>query len=519
MKKNKLMLLDCTLRDGGYINEWCWGFDVSREIINALVKSGVDMIEVGFLRNVKEYDPDKTICNKIDELNKLLPKEKGNSSFCCMIMTNNYDIDKLDEYSGEGIDLIRVTAHDYDLNEGFLYARIIKEKGYRVSLNPINIMGYSDEELIQMVKNVNRLMPYQFSIVDTFGCMKRRDLDRVVSILDNNLDMSIRLALHLHENMSQSVCLAQRFIDMHLKRHITIDASLMGIGRNPGNLPMELIADYVNDYEGKAYDLDYMLDSIQDYILPYKGDCRWGYNPTFFLSAKHNLHRNYAEYYLHKGDLSNRDINHILSRFNDEHKSVFDCDYADSMYNDYMDHRIDDSNDRQALIDNLSGQKILLVAPGKSLITYMDTITEYIMENNPVIIGVNFVPDSIKADYVFFSNNRRYEMISDVQSTIIVTSNLGYGKADYVIDYNSLSGAFDRGCNSLIMVLKLLKDVGVSSVSLAGADGYSGNDDDYFTDVIKSRVKRSELFNHSVTEAIRRIGMQVMFVTPSAYEE
>ena len=247
-----IQLLDCTLRDGGYINDWKWGYYEAKKIIELLAKSGVDVIEVGFLRNVKEYLPDITVCNRIEELNQLLPEKSGNTSFAAMAMQSDYDIEKLTPYSGKGIELIRITAHDYDIDEGIEFAKKVKEKGYKVSVNPINIMGYSDEQVLDILKKVNIIKPYNFAIVDTFGSMKRRDLDRIVSLADHNLNKDIRLSLHLHENMSLSSSLAQNFIDKNLDRPIAIDGSLMGMGRIPGNLPIELIADYLNDYQNEA---------------------------------------------------------------------------------------------------------------------------------------------------------------------------------------------------------------------------------------------------------------------------
>ena len=179
----------------------------------------------------------------------------------------------------------------------------------RVSINPINIMGYSDKDLLWIFEQVNAIHPWQFSIVDTFGSMRRRDLERIVSMADHNLAPDIRLALHLHENMALSFCLAQEFLDKHLRRDLAVDGSLMGMGRIPGNLPIELIADYMNEYFGSHYNIDDLMDAIQDHIAPIKGACAWGYTPAYFLSAKFNLHRNYAEHYLGKGDLTNRDIN------------------------------------------------------------------------------------------------------------------------------------------------------------------------------------------------------------------
>lgn len=300
MAKYDLNLLDCTLRDGGYINNWNWGFKTAKDIINALVKAKIDVVEVGFLRNIDEYNSNITVCNYIEDLNKLLPENKGNTIFSAMAMRSNYDISKLSPYSGKGIEMIRITAHDYDIKEGLDFAKKVKNKGYKLSINPINIMGYSDEEILWILKEVNNILPYQFSIVDTFGSMKRRDLDRIVNLVDNNLDKNIRVALHLHENMAMSFCLAQNFVDYHLNRPVSIDGSLMGMGRIPGNLPIELVADYLNDYTEKIYDIDYLMEAIQDYIEPLKGHSEWGYTPAYFLSARFNLHRNYAEYYLKK---------------------------------------------------------------------------------------------------------------------------------------------------------------------------------------------------------------------------
>lgn len=118
-----LKLLDCTLRDGGYINDWDWGFDRAKAIIEALRRAKVDIIEVGFLRNVESYDQNITVCNHVEELNNLLPKENDTDvMYSAMAMRSNYDINKLSEYAGNGIEMIRVTAHDYDIDEGMKFA-------------------------------------------------------------------------------------------------------------------------------------------------------------------------------------------------------------------------------------------------------------------------------------------------------------------------------------------------------------------------------------------------------------
>lgn len=515
--RNDLKLLDCTLRDGGYVNDWKWGFRTARDIIWSLIQAKVDVVEVGFLRNVEGYDPDITVCNHIEELNRLLPEDCGNTMFSAMAMRSNYDITKLSPYCGKGIEMIRITAHDYDIAEGMDFAREVKAKGYKLSINPINIMGYTDEQILWILKQVNKIQPYQFAIVDTFGSMKRRDLDRIVSLVDHNLDRNIRVSLHLHENMSLSSCLAQSFVDRHLDRPTAVDGSLMGMGRIPGNLPVELIADYLNDYAGQTYDIDYMMDAIQDHIAPLKGETEWGYTPAYFLSARFNLHRNYAEHYLKKGDLTNRDINHILARIDRSKATAFDVRYADDLYEQFRRNCIDDSADCTALRQVVSGKNVLLVAPGATVRTHEAEIQKFIQEQNPVVIGVNFVPENIDCGYAFFSNNKRFSKLGKHTCKVIATSNLTEGAADYWIDYNSISGAFQQGCNSLLMLLQLMKRLDVEKVYLAGADGYRQQGENYFSSSLRSYVEHGNSFNLAVADAIRKMDMKTVFLTTSAY--
>lgn len=512
-------VLDCTLRDGGYVNNWEWGFQRARSIIKSLVKAKVDVVEVGFLRDVEGYNQDRTVCNKIEELNRLLPSNTGDTMFSGMAMRSNYDIKKLTPYSGSGIEMIRITAHDYDIADGMDFAREVKDKGYKLAINPINIMGYSDDRILWILDQVNQIQPYQFSIVDTFGSMKRRDLDRIVSLVDHNIDKNIRVGLHLHENMALSCCLAQNFVDKRINRPIAIDGSLMGMGRIPGNLPIELLADYLNDVTYRSYDIDYLLDAIQDYIAPIKGQAEWGYTPAYFLSARYNLHRNYAEHYLDKGDLNHRDINQILSRFDTSKKTAFDAAYANRLYNEYKNVIIDDQEDWQKLSHKLKSNNILVLAPGRTVSTHCLQIKEYIAKNNPIVISLNFVPEDYKVDYAFFSNAKRLNHVDNAQVETILTSNIKDERGTYTINYNKLSGSFSEGCNALILLLKLLQNAEVSNIALAGADGYSSGSISYYDSSLSDNVnlKHGNKFNLAVVEALRSLDIHPDFVTPSAY--
>ena len=479
-------LLDCTLRDGGYINDWQWGASPAKHIIRALTNAGVDIVEVGFLRNVPGYDPDVTVCNTIEELNRLLPPpgSRGSTMYSGMAMRSNYDIRKLTPYDGTGIEILRITAHDYDIREGMDFAREVKARGYKLAINPINIMGYTDSEILWILDEVNKIHPWQFSIVDTFGSMRRKDLQRITALADHNLDPAIRLGLHLHENMALSFCLAQEFLEMPLQRDKTVDASLIGMGRIPGNLPIELTADYMNENCARHFDLDQIMDAIQDYLAPIQGESPWGYTPAYFLSARFNLHRNYAEHYLGKGDLTNRDINHILAAIAPEKKTAFDKAYADTLYQEYKNRRVQDDE-----------------APDAD-----------------VTVSVNFVPGERAVDYAFFSNAKRFEEDKTYPCRLILTSNLRSAKQGAVLNYDRLSTADDQGGNSMLMLLRLLRLCDAAKVKLAGADGYRPGTAAYADAGLHTHTGRGEGYNRQIAGAMRTVGLPVEFLTPSEYE-
>ena len=277
-------------------------------------------------------------------------------------------------------------------------------------------------------------------------------------------------------------------------------------------------ADYLNEYADKTYDIDYMMDAIQDHIAPIKGETEWGYNPAYFLSARYNLHRNYAEHYLKKGDLTNRDINHILARFDAGKKTAFDAAYADELYDEYKNNQVDDHVDWDALSSQLANKDVLIITPGASIVRKEAEIKEFIEGNKPITISVNFIPEVFDVDFAFFSNNKRFSSFDVHPCKTIITSNITDGEADFKINYNSLSGAFDQGCNSFIMLLKMLKNMKSGKIYVAGADGYTEHGKNYYSPDMRSYTVHGNKFNIAVSEAIRKLDINIDYITESAYD-
>ncbi|MBP3476283.1 MAG: aldolase catalytic domain-containing protein [Lachnospiraceae bacterium] len=530
-----IRLLDCTLRDGGYINDWNFGKHTIQDILAKLVESNVDYVEVGFLRDC-EYEPDKSLFNNCAEIANILPENRGKTKFTAMSLHNKYSIDKLEPYDGKTIDAIRVTFHDYDIDEGLAYIRRVKEKGYKVFVNPINIMGYSDEMILQLLKKVNELHPYAFSIVDTFGSMMKDDLLRIYSLIEHNLSKDIVIGLHLHENLALSYSLAQDFINMKASdRECVIDASMLGMGRSPGNLCMELIMDYMNKRQSGHYDVNPVLDGIDDHIARLKQIEAWGYDTAYAISAKYNLHRNYAEFLLDKGRLRAKQINQILGSVEAGKKTAYDEAYIERLYQDFQNNAIDDAQVLQKLSQELAHKNCLILAPGPSILEEKDKVAAYIEKEKPVVLSANFVPDGYHADYVFCCNAVRLETILGKKSLpdLVITSNLldmceekalqARGDKTEVLEVNYMDLSFrenEPSDNSVIMLLRLLKKLEVGRVALAGFDGYHTDyKANYVADYMASQHTKGEEENKKIKGYMEQLEkqMEIQYVTKSLY--
>lgn len=512
-----IQILDCTLRDGGYINDWTFGERTIISIINSLIQSNIDLVEIGFLRNCI-YDKNKSLYNNIAEAKNVLPKYTGNTKFVLMALHNKYDVEKLEPNDGS-IYAIRVTFHDFDIDEGLAFIKKVIEKGYRCFCNPINIMGYTDSQILSIIEKVNEIKPFGFSIVDTFGSMKHRDLLRLYYLCERNLDSSITLGLHLHENMSLALSLAQSFINNISSRSCIVDASLMGMGRVPGNLCIELIMDYLNEINSASYNISYALDAIDNHILKIREHTTWGYSTEYYLSAKYNLHRNYAEYLLTKGTLTSKSIDHILSQIVTSKKTAFDADYIERLYLGYQDRKTDDTEVIYTLKEQIDSRPVLILAPGKSLITERRIIDEYIKEREPYVFSANFADKSFPIDTAFFSNSKRFEDYVHTQNeqNVLVTSNIVTQSFPMISYHDVYYGQVTTG-NCVLMIINLLLRIGIHEVVLAGFDGYSGKDHVYMDASFES-IRTMHSSNAEIIALLKNVEqhINIRFVTKSLY--
>ncbi len=536
----KVQLLDCTLRDGGYINDWAFGHNNMVTIFERLVSAGIDIIEIGFLDERRSYDYDRSILPDTESVGKTYGMlDRKDSMIVGMIDYGTCGITHVEPAEQSFLDGIRVIFKKEKMHGAIDFCRQVKEKGYRVFAQAVSITSYSDAEFKELTDMVNELEPYAFSLVDTYGLLHKQQLAHYFNMADSQLLPSIGLGYHAHNNFQLAYANCIEVLETDLKRMLIVDGTLYGMGKSAGNAPTELLAMYMNEHNGKAYHTTQLLEAIDVTMLDLYRQSPWGYRFNFFLSASNDCHPNYVTYLQQKKMLSVKSINEILSRIRDDKKLLYDADYIEQLYTEYQVKDNDDTADYNALTDAMRGRSVLVLAPGPNLYRQQDRVSAYLNAHTgqeaPLTIAVNFVPEGVlpTPDYLMLFNSKRYVQMATAVSAmqkqgsvrIVATSNVtsSADDFDFVLNYKRLMDheAMIRE-NPLFVLLDLFRDAGVSELALAGFDGYQlAADSNYIHENMEYSFtkEKAEAINADVKSALDRSGLleKITFVTDSRY--
>lgn len=522
---SEIKLLDCTLRDGGYINNWDFGKDVISRLVNQVLIAGVEVMELGYLSTVNSGDEDTARYSSMKDVRRAYSNIKSDhQDYAVMINYGEYSADLLPKAEPDD-PIIRVAFHRKNLKDAFELINALDGKGFRYYIQPMGVLNYSDKDFIELINMANATHAEAFYVVDSFGVLELKDFRRLIFLVDNNLRPEITLGYHAHNNLQQAYSNAKYMIEQGLSHNLIIDASVFGMGRGAGNLNIELFAKHLNRYYGKNYNIEPFLEVFDECLKPIFVRQFWGYSLPFYLSSIHNCHPNYALFFSEKNTLTVKSIHELLSRISDEDKIGFSKDKAAQYYNSYMDNYIDDKADVKTLYDSIGERPVLILAPGKSIIRDMEMLKTYIKKHNPVVIGVNRSSEEYKYDYLFVTNEKRLVDKPANVGKFIKTSNLHKILLETIqVNYSSYLAENPVVCdNPTLMLLNLLVSMGIREVFVAGFDGFSSNpEDNYFAQglsmgsSITSKVEKNKLVSDEVKGLRRRI--KINFLTESLYK-
>lgn len=527
-----IKLLDCTLREapikGLYFTE-----KYIQKFINYLEKAGLDIIECGFLKD-DEHVLGSTIFNRVEQIEPYLKDKKKNTLYVALLDYGRYELKNLSNFNAKSIDGIRICFKKHQKDEVFAYAKAIQDKGYKVFLQHIDTLDYTDVEIIEFIEKVNELRPYSYSIVDTFGSMYADDVLHLYSLIDRHLSKDIILGFHAHNNLLLSVANAQLFTTLsYATRDICIDGSILGCARGAGNIHTELIANFLNKKFQKTYDLDVLLD-ICDTLMPkIQKLCSWGYNIPYFLAGIHSSHVFNINHLLRRHNIHSKDLREIIAKLDERQKKAYDYALLERLYVEHFDKKIDDSLALDKLRNIIKDKKILFLLPGASLNNCQDKIKEFMAKNKDYIsISLNHYNENFTPTLLFFSQSKRFELFENLSlknpPLVVLTSNIKTKpkQNELILNYSPLiKYGYINLDVSVILALRLFLREGVRTFAFAGFDGLSKGKNNYFSEDLSINLDDEdlELANKEIKEMLqdmkKEYDFESLFLTPSIYED
>lgn len=521
-------VLDVTLRDGGCVNDFNFGQSYMEQILEALENSKVEYIEVGYIDQNRGTEQGRTqYCNeKVIEQN-FLKSKKENVTYVAMMDYGKFDVDLLEPCDGNGIDGIRMAFHKKNRFDVIKLGRKIIEKGYQFFIQPMLTLRYTDQELLEFIDCVNTELPDAsgFYIVDSFGEMRPNDMSRIMNLVDYNLLPSMLLGFHSHNNLQMSYSNAVALLQFPTNRDLMLDCSIMGMGKGAGNLNTELLLEHMNLFYRKSYQTAPLLSVIDRVINQIKTEYSWGYAIEYYLSAINHCTPSYAGHFYGKHMLPIEQVSELLGLIREDKKISFDKEYAEQLYLEYNARRKCDDTEAIGRIKNaVKGKKVLLIAPGKSIVDASTIIKQAMLEKDVVSIALNNWK-IFTTDYVFVTRQDVFSKVKKLGKKMITTTSIT-DKCDTtieVIDYAKwvlVDGEVQD--SSGIVAINLLVECGAAEIILAGFDGFHVNvNKNYFDKTMNHPItaeqaeKRNTFFSKYLSGIRTRI--PVSFLTKSIY--
>ena len=309
---NKIKILDCTFRDGGYYNQWDFDYCLAQKYILSIENSSVDIIELGF-RNFPQdiflgafaYTTDKYI-DKLEIDNSVIVGVMIDAaSIINSKMSVNRAIHSLFQSKEKSrVDLVRIATHFDTISECESMVQELTELGYQVGLNLMQSNNKSTRELREVAKIIqswNRVNVLYFA--DSLGSMSNNDVVEVISALKT--EWNGELGFHAHNN--KGLAISNSLVSIN--NGVTwIDSTILGMGRGAGNAQTEnLLLELVSNHQMNYYPDALFELVLSDFALLYN-KYQWGYSLLYSLAAMNNIHPTYIQEMLSYNTYSNREI-------------------------------------------------------------------------------------------------------------------------------------------------------------------------------------------------------------------
>jgi 4-hydroxy 2-oxovalerate aldolase len=423
----KTKILDCTIRDGGHLNKWQFDIECVKASYYAAIKSGIDYFEIGY-----RFSQDKKDIGLFGYCEDTYLKNNFSSSDHCkmavMIDAGKSTSSLFEDYNPEitPISVVRIASYPYELSKAFNLVEEIRGKGYEVFLNLMASSELSDKEYDLLASWNNKEMLSSVYFADSFGSFIPDDVSILINKL-KNVGFN-RIGFHSHNNLQLAFANTLRAIEDGV---VCVDASIYGMGRGSGNLPIEILLGYLEKSGHKEYNTVPYIDVIDRFFIAMFRKIGWGYSLESLMSGLANIHPYYAENLFKNKLYTIEEIWNALGIIKELCPISFSPTKLDEtlekrFYTPLTTERANEisqsiANQLNVIpandaihIDNFElqgkyrGKKFIIIATGPSIIQYRDKILEFKNQQDCIAIGVNHLQGLFTPEFHMFVSRKRF---------------------------------------------------------------------------------------------------------------
>ncbi len=286
MYREQIKVLDCTIRDGGLVNDHAFDLDFVRRTYRGISEAGVDYFEIGYRNRPVSasgsFGPWKSCPD--DDIRRAIEGCPNGAKLSVMIDIGRVDMDSFLPAERSPFSMVRVASYVKDIDKAIAMGNALHELGYETC---INIMALSrdngpalDEAFEQCAMESKADVIY---LVDSFGAFHQEDISRLVRRARARLP-GRELGFHGHNNQQLAF---SNTVQAIIEGVNYLDATVFGMGRAAGNCTLELLLGFLKN---PRYDLRPVLDLISRDFAPLSRCHEWGYLIPHMIAGQLNLH-------------------------------------------------------------------------------------------------------------------------------------------------------------------------------------------------------------------------------------
>lgn len=383
-----ITLLDCTLRDGGYYNNWDFSRELISEYLAAMEAAAIDYVELGF--RSFEIDGFRGACAyTTDDFIRSLNVPEG---LKIGVMMNAAELVKHPAGPVEAakllfvpavhspVALVRFACHVHEFEATLPVCAWLKEVGYEVGINLMQVADRSDEEIERIGALASQYPLDALYFADSLGSLSPDQAGSIVRTLRKQWHGA--LGIHTHDNMGRALANTKAAIDEGVT---WVDSTVTGMGRGPGNAKTEYVVLEFENLRAAKSRVTPLLALIRRHFGPMQVKYGWGSNPYYYLAGQYGIHPTYIQEMLSDPRYGEAEILSVIEHLRSvggKKFSVANMEAGRQMYGG-------EQTGSWAPSDMIAGREVLILGAGRGLDAHRDGVERYIRERKPFVIALN----------------------------------------------------------------------------------------------------------------------------------